>query len=442
MCNKTLRIFLILLFSSPPLSFTPSICYNYENNTYKRDVYMKYVVILGDGMADHPVPQLDHKTPLQFAKKPNMDFLARHGETGLVKTVPEGIPPGSDAANLSVMGFNPKEYYTGRSPLEAVSMGIELSDTDVAFRCNLITLSGEEDYSKKIMIDYSSDEISSEEAAVLIKEVNRLFESKDIRFHPGISYRHCMVWNNGPVGLNCTPPHDILEKGIAPYLPAGEHGMRLLSMMMESSKFLPDHPINRARLEKGLRPANSIWLWGEGRKPLLKKFEEKYNLKGSVISAVDLIKGIGLCAGLRSIDVEGATGNIHTNFRGKAEAALKELDAGSDFVYIHIEAPDECGHRYEIENKVRSIEIIDELVVGPLLREMEKYDDYRVLLLPDHPTPLSLRTHTSEPVPFALYHKNCEKVSGVMGYDEFQAKKTGLYVEEGYTLMDRFINFR
>jgi 2,3-bisphosphoglycerate-independent phosphoglycerate mutase len=401
---------------------------------------MKYIVILGDGMADYPMPQLNNMTPLQYAKKTNMDFLSKNGQTGMVKTIPEGIPPGSDVANLSVMGYDPRQYYTGRSPLEAVSMGVKLSETDVTLRCNLVTLSDSEAYGNKTMIDYSSDEISSQEASELISEVNNHFKTDDIVFYPGISYRHCMVWKHGPVGYKLTPPHDILERKITQYLPQGENSMILLEMMAESNCFLKNHPVNKERIAKGLNPANSIWLWGEGRKPALPKFYDKYNLKGSVISAVDLIKGIGICAGLKPVDVEGATGNIHTNFKGKAEAVLKELESGMDFVYVHIEAPDECGHRYEVENKVKAIELIDNLMVGPILEGLEKYQQYKVLILPDHPTPLPLRTHTSEPVPFVLYSKNNPgKLSGVDGYDEFQAGSTGLFIEEGYTLMDFFI---
>lgn len=398
---------------------------------------MKYVVILGDGMADYPVPQLDNKTPLQYAKKPNIDELAKKSLIGLVKTVPDGIPPGSDAANLSVMGYNPKKYYTGRSPLEAVSMGIELSDTDVALRCNLVTLSEHEDYANKTMIDYSSDEISTEEAKILIEAVNQALKTETINFYPGISYRHCMVWDNGKTGLGCTPPHDILEKKITDFLPKESSGL-LLDLMIKSYDILSQHPVNIARQQKGLRPANSIWLWGEGKKPMLSSFQEKYSISGSVISAVDLLKGIGICAGLTSIDVEGATGNIHTNFSGKAAAALEALKT-DDFVYVHIEAPDECGHRYEVENKPRSIELIDEKVVGPILEGIKAFGDYRILVLPDHPTPLSLRTHTSEPVPFILYDSTDEKVSGVTGYDEEQAKTSGVLIDEGYTLMDLFI---
>jgi len=400
---------------------------------------MKYVVILGDGMADYRVPQLGNRTPLQCAEKPNMDFLAAYGETGMVRTIPEGIPPGSDAANLSVMGYNPRIYYTGRSPLEAISMGISLEATDLAFRCNLVTLSEESNYEDKTMIDYSSDEISSAESAILIEEVNRHFKTGVIRFHSGISYRHCMIWGNCSETFKLTPPHDILEKKIAEYLPKGSGGQQIYNMMKESYAFLKDHPINKSRLERGLRPANSIWLWGEGKKPALSKFKDKYNLNGSVVSAVDLIKGIGICAGLRTVDVEGATGNINTNFLGKAEAALKELDSGIDFVYVHVEAPDECGHRHEIENKVKAIEFIDRQVVGTIMKGIEKYEDYALMVLPDHPTPLSLRTHTSDPVPYVIYRKNNNKTSGVNGYDEFQAKRTGIFIEEGYKLMDRFI---
>lgn len=400
---------------------------------------MKYVVVLGDGMADYRVAQLGNRTPLQCANKPNIDFLAAHGETGMVKTIPDGIPPGSDAANLSVMGYDPEKYYTGRSPLEAVSMGVELFETDLAFRCNLVTLDISSDYESATMIDYSSDEITTAEAAELMDEINRNLSTDTITFHPGISYRHCMVWSNGSGSRIMTPPHDILEKNISSFLPSGDSSEMILSMQKKSYEILKDHPINQSRIERGLRPANSIWLWGEGKKPALPKFIDKYGKKGSVVSAVDLIKGIGLCAGLESIDVEGATGNIHTNFKGKAEAALKELKDGKDFVYVHVEAPDECGHRFEIDNKVKSIELIDSLVVRTLLEGLKDYEDYSILVLPDHPTPLSLRTHTSEPVPYILYRKSTKKHSGVAGYDEFQAQRTGVYIKDGYTLMDRFL---
>ncbi len=400
---------------------------------------MKYVVVLGDGMADYRMPQLGNRTPLQCAKKPNIDYLAANGEIGMVKTIPEGIPPGSDAANLSVMGYDPEKFYTGRSPLEAVSMGVELSDTDLAFRCNLVNLSVEGDYETSTMVDYSSDEISTSEASELIKEVNKYLSNDNITFYPGISYRHCMVWHNGRGSRKMTPPHDILEKNISSFLPAGDSSEMMLEMQKKSYEILKDHPVNKARIARGLRPANSIWLWGEGKRPAIPKFIDKYGIKGSVVSAVDLIKGIGICAGLDSIDVEGATGNINTNFRGKAEAALKELRKGSDFVYVHVEAPDECGHRYEIDNKVRSIELIDSEIVGVLLEGLKSFDDYSIMVLPDHPTPLSLRTHTPEPVPYIIYRKGSHKPSGIAGYDEFQAQRTGIFVDKGYTLMDRFL---
>jgi len=403
---------------------------------------MKYIVVLGDGMADYRMPELDNLTPLEKAKKPNIDRLAQKGRMGMVKTVPDGIAPGSDVANLSVMGYNPKVYYSGRSPLEAVSMGINLKDTDVTFRCNLVTLSDEEEYSQKTMIDYSSDEISTKEAGELIAEIQRHFGTSDITFYNGISYRHCMVWHNGSLDFKLTPPHDILERKITEYMPKGPYSETIIKMMVESYNILKDHPVNRERIAKGLRPANSIWIWGEGKKPALSSFNDKYKITGSVISAVDLIKGIGICAGLDSIDVEGATGNIHTNFLGKAQAALNEIEKGKDFVYVHLEAPDECGHRHEIENKVKSIELIDELVVGTLLNGLEKYRDYRIMILPDHPTPLSLRTHTSEPIPFLIYQKCDEIDSGCTGYDEFQAKESGIMINDGYTLMDSFIKLK
>lgn len=400
---------------------------------------MKYVVILGDGMADYPVPELGLKTPLQSAYKPNIDKLARLGEVGMVKTIPNGIPPGSDAANLSVLGYNPRLYYTGRSPLEAASIGVELSGTDLAMRCNLVTLSSEEAYENKTMVDYSSDEISTGEAAEIIATIQEHFGNELFKYHAGISYRHCLVWKDGPSGLKLTPPHDILERKVAEYLPSGENSEKLLDMMKRSFDILKNHPVNKSRVERDLRPANSIWLWGDGRKPSIPLFSEKYDVKGTIISAVDLLKGIGKCAGMNSVDVEGATGNINTNFRGKGQAVLDELKAGADFVYVHVEAPDESGHRYEIDNKVKSIEMIDKYIAGPVLEGLKQYEDYSILVLPDHPTPLSLRTHTSEPVPYILYRSCNETASGVQGYDEQQAAATGMYIEEGYKLMDRFI---
>jgi len=400
---------------------------------------MKYVVILGDGMADRPVPELGNKTPLQRAKKPNMDYLARNGEIGKVKTIPDGFSTGSDVANLSVLGYDPRLYHTGRSPLEAASMGINMGKSDMAFRCNLVNLSEDEPYENKRMIDYSSDEITTQESEQLIKEIDKHLGNDIIKYYPGISYRHCMIWKNSPEGFQLTPPHDITGRCISDYIPRGKDSELLLEMMKKSVDILKNHPVNIKRIERGLKPANSIWLWGQGRKPQLSSFYEKYSIKGSVISAVDLIKGIAACSGLKSIDVEGATGNIDTNYSGKAEAAIKELENGSDFVYIHIEAPDECGHRYEIDNKVKAIEMIDEFIIGPVLKHLSKYEDFKIMVLPDHATPLEIRTHSPEPVPYIIFQKTKAKDSGIQAYDEFNAEKTGIFIEEGHTLMDRFI---
>ena len=398
---------------------------------------MKYAVILGDGMADTPVPMLGGKTPLEAAEKPNMDLLAKRGELGLVKTVPDTCKPGSDVANLSVMGYDPARYYTGRSPLEAVSIGIPLKDSDRTFRCNLVTLSEEEPYAEKTMVDYSSDEISTPEADELIRAVDEALRTDLIRFHTGISYRHCMVWDGAPQDFTLTPPHDISDRKIADYLPRGSRADAVLAMMEKSYALLKDHPVNAARRARGLRPANSIWLWGDGSKPQLPAFREKYGVRGAMISAVDLLKGIGICAGLRSIDVAGATGNIHTNFDGKAAAAIQALTQdGDDFVYIHVEAPDECGHRGETENKVRSIELIDEKIVGPLMRALEG-QPHSILVLPDHPTPLAIRTHSGDPVPYILYRTG--GTGSGLAYTEANAASAGVFGEPGHTLMDRFL---
>ena len=319
---------------------------------------MKYVVVLYDGMADYPVPALGGKTPMAVAKKPNLDFLAKHGEVGLVRTVAEGLKPGSDVANMSVLGFDPKKCYTGRSPLEAASMGVELLDTDVTLRTNLVTLSDEPKYEDKTMVDYCAGDISTEEAHEIIKSVQEKFGNDRFRFYPGVSYRHCLVWSNGTTELgNMTPPHDISGRVIGEYLSSSENAKELIAMMKESYDFLMQHPVNKKRISEGKHPANSIWLWGEGKKPALPSFYETFGKKGAIISAVDLLKGIAKCAGMAAPEVEGATGYIDTNFEGKARAAVEELKNGCDLVYIHFEAPDECGHRNEPENKVKSIVI-------------------------------------------------------------------------------------
>ncbi|MCI6887358.1 MAG: cofactor-independent phosphoglycerate mutase [Lachnospiraceae bacterium] len=401
---------------------------------------MKYIVMLGDGMADYPIEALGGKTPLEMAKKPNIDRLARGGELGMVKTVPDGMKPGSDVANLSAMGYNPQECYTGRSPLEAVSIGIEMSDTDVAFRCNLVTLSDEPEYADKTMVDYSSGEITTAEAAELIRAVDAAFRTDEILFYPGISYRHCMIWHEGPVGLELTPPHDISDRKVAEYLPKNPV---ILDLMKRSYEVLKDHPVNQARVARGLNPANSIWLWGEGTRPGVSLFEETYGVKGSVISAVDLIKGIGICAGMKVIEVEGATGNIDTNFKGKGEAALKTLLDGQDLVYIHVEAPDECGHHGDLEGKIRSIELIDEQIVGPLLAGLEEAgEEYSILVMPDHPTPIAIKTHVSDPIPYLLYRSNAPVESGVETYTEKTGASTGRYLAQGFELMSHLLNNR
>ena len=398
---------------------------------------MKYIVMLGDGMADYPLEALGGRTPLEAAEKPNIDGLAQFGELGMVKTVPNGMKPGSDVANLAAMGYDPASCYTGRSPLEAVSIGINMSDTDVAFRCNLVTLSGEGPYEDKVMADYSAGEITTAEASELIQAIAQELSTDELVFYPGISYRHCMIWHKGPVGLDLTPPHDISDRRITQYLPGNE---MILDLMCRSFHVLDRHPVNEARRAKGLNPANSIWLWGEGTRPGVTGFEKAYGVKASVISAVDLIKGIGICAGMKVIEVEGATGNLDTNFKGKGQAALETLLEGQDLVYIHVEAPDECGHHGDVEGKVRAIERIDQDIVGPLLDGLAKAgEEYSILVMPDHPTPLSLKTHIADPVPYLLYRSTDRQASGINSYTEAAAAGTGRYEEHGCSLMRRLL---
>jgi 2,3-bisphosphoglycerate-independent phosphoglycerate mutase len=401
---------------------------------------VKYLVMLCDGMADEPNEALGNSTPMEKANKPCMDSLAAKAEVGIVKTVAEGLKPGSDVANLSVLGYEPAVYYSGRSPLEAASIGIDLKDTDVTLRCNLVTLSDEEDYEKKTILDYCADDISSEEAKILIEYIQEKLGNDKFRFYPGVSYRHCLVWRNGnPHPGVLTPPHDITGKVITDYIPKGEAVDELYDLMKKSYDLLKDHPVNKARIARGKRPANSIWLWGEGTKPLLDNFSEKFGKKGSMISAVDLLKGIAICAGMNSVDVEGATGYLDTNFDGKCKAAIEEFKKGADLVYIHVEAPDECGHRGEIENKVKAIEMIDEHILAPVVEFLRGYDDFAVLVCPDHPTPLSIRTHTSTPVPYLIYDSKNEINSGVKVFCEKEARETGNYIEKGFTMMNYFL---
>jgi 2,3-bisphosphoglycerate-independent phosphoglycerate mutase len=405
---------------------------------------MKYIIILGDGMADRPVASLGQRTPLQAARKPRMDQLARQGTTGLVKTIPDHLAPGSDTANMSVMGFDPQRFYTGRSPLEAISMSIDLRPGDVAFRTNLVTLSTEPDYASRTLLDYSADEITSEEAARLIDVLNDHFADDKFHFYAGKSYRHCLIWKQGQTAMHLVPPHDILTRVIGEYLPSGEGSGRLLAMMQESAIFLPAHPVNQDRMRRKLNPANAIWIWGQGTRPTLPVLSESYGLRGSVISAVDLIQGLGICLGLRVVEVPGATGNIHTNFRGKAEYAIREFERGQDYVYLHVEAPDECGHRAEVANKVAAIERIDEDIVAPVWDYLEQRrkatgEDYRILLLPDHPT-----RFPSEPIRPTRCPLPPTAATGFSGAARRPMTKTAagnppFFIKEGHTLFGRFV---
>lgn len=403
-------------------------------------VKVKYLVMLCDGMADEPVEQLGNVTPMEKAEKPCMDFLASKGEVGMVKTVATGLKPGSDVANLSVLGYEPAVYYSGRSPLEAASIGIDLKDTDVTLRCNLVTLSDEPNYEDKTMVDYCADDISTAEAKVLIDFIEENLGNDIFKFYSGVSYRHCLVWSNGnPHPGELTPPHDISNRVITEYIPKGKDTAKLYELMKKSYDLLKDHPVNLDRIARGKRPANSIWLWGEGTKPQLDSFEGKFGKKGSMISAVDLLKGIAICAGMNSVDVEGATGYIDTNFEGKCKAAIDEFKNGADFVYVHVEAPDECGHRGEMENKVKAIELIDKHILQPVVEFLKSYDDFAVLVCPDHPTPLAIRTHSSNPVPYLIYSSKCERDSKVKCFCEREAEQTGDYIAKGFTMMEYFL---
>lgn len=397
---------------------------------------MKYIVILGDGMAGEPLAELGGRTTLETAATPNMDALASMGMMGLAKMVPDGMKPGSDVANLAVLGYDPERNYSGRSPLEALSVGVAMEPTDIIFRCNLVTLSEEEPYEQKTIIDHSSGEISSEDADILMDAVREAFNSDEFQFYSGTSYRHITVWNNGSV-LEFEPPHDHLGQVIGPFLPKEE----LFRAMMEKSfDILNNHPLNIKRAAEGKNKANSLWFWGAGTKPFLSNFKEKTGLNGAMISAVDLLKGIAVGAGMQVINVEGATGSLHTNYEGKANAAVKALlEDGQDFVYIHVEAPDEMGHQGSVTDKVQAIEYLDSRIVGPVKAAMDASgEDYRMLVLPDHPTPIRIRTHSSDPVPYVIYdsRRQARKISR---YSEAEAAATGAHTEKGYQLMEQFL---
>jgi len=399
---------------------------------------MKYIVVLGDGMADEPLAQLNNKTPLMAAKTPQLDLLAAKSELGLAHTIPKGMKPGSDTANLAVLGYNPKVYYSGRSPLEALSIGVDMKATDIAIRCNVVTLSEEDEpYEEKTILDHSSGEISTEDAAVLIDAIRCEMENDSYKFYVGTSYRHLTIWNMGNV-VDLVQPHDILGRVIGENLPQQAD---LREMMRKSYDILNNHPINLERKAKGLNKANSLWFWGAGTKPKLTSFEEKNHKKGAMISAVDLLKGIAIGAGMKVIEVPGADGTLHTNYEGKAMAAVKVLlEEDYDFVYIHVEAPDEMGHQGNIPNKIQSIEFLDQRVIKIVMQEMKKAgEDYRMLVMPDHPTPIRCRTHTSDPVPYLLYDSTAEQNNG-WHYNEAEAKLSGNVLEEGYTVINKLFN--
>ena len=402
---------------------------------------MKYLVLIPDGMADEPIAELGGLTPMQKADKPTMDMLAKKSFVGTVSNVPEGMVPESDTANMAILSFDPKIYSKGRSPLEAVSMGIEMKPDETAYRCNVVTLTEEQkNYEDRIILDHSADEISTAEADLLIKALEENMGDDIRKFYTGISYRHCLIWKNGNDTYNFMRPHDILGKRIGDYLPKVENGgAEFLELMRKSYDILKDHPVNVERKKRGLKPANSAWLWSPGKKPQLPSFKEKWGLDATVISAVDLIKGIGLCAEMKSIDVEGATGNVHTNYDGKAKATIEAFKNGAELVYVHVEGPDECGHRAETDNKVLSIELIDKKILAPVYEYLNGCgEDYKIMVLPDHPTPIHMRTHTITPVPFMIYSSK-EVKDGVDRFDEDSAIAKNSYIPNGYTLMEHLI---
>lgn len=398
---------------------------------------MKYIVVLGDGMADEPIARLGGRTPLDYAKTPNMDRLSRLSEIGMVQTIPRGMKPGSDTANLAVLGYDPVKYYSGRSPLEALSIGVPMKDTDIAVRCNIVTLSEEDvPFEERTIIDHSSSEISTEDCTVLLKEAAKYLADETYQFYPGTSYRHCLIWNHGRI-VELAQPHDVLGQKIGPYLPKEP---ALLNMMKKSYEILAAHPLNAERKKKGLNPANCCWFWGAGTKPALSSFEEKTGKRGMMVSAVDLLKGIAVGAGMGVALVEGANGGLNTNYEGKVDAAVKALtEDGYDFAYIHLEAPDEMGHQGSVEKKVKAIENLDGRIIGPLVEKLEQAgEEFRLLVLPDHPTPIRLRTHTPDSVPYMLYDSR-KPGEHTWHYNEAESRKSGFFTAEGYRLIERLL---
>ncbi len=397
---------------------------------------MKNFVLVFDGMADRPVPELGNATPMDKADAPALAEISKHGIVGTVLNVPAALRPESDTANLAIMSYDPLIYSNGRSPLEALSLGIDLNAEDTAVRCNVVTLSEADSYEDRVMLDHSADEISSEEAKILIDFIQDKLGSDTVHFYPGVSYRHCSVWKNADPKFVFTPPHDIIGKRIGDYLPSGNEGQKYLDAMKKSAELLADHPVNLKRIADGKNPANSVWFWSPGKKPALPCFDEKWGLKSAVISAVDLIKGIAIAAKMKSIDVEGATGNIHTNYEGKAEAAINAFKDGYNYVYVHVEAPDECGHRGEIENKVLSIEYIDKRILAPVKKHLDSTGEaYRIMCLPDHPTPIEIRTHSREHVPFVIFSSEASFNMLNGKFNEFNAAATGLDISDGTKLL-------
>ena len=400
---------------------------------------MKYIILQGDGMADYPLEVLGGKTPLQAAKTDHMDWLAAHGVFGIAHVIPPGFPPGSDVGNMSIMGYDPAIYHTGRSPLEAASMGVALGTTDIAFRCNLVTLAGSG--SDTIMEDFTAGHITTSEASDIIRDIGRQLGGNGIEFFPGVSYRHLMVWRDGKEKMETTPPHDITDQKTINYMPKGDGAARLLELIAASQPILAEHPVSKRRRSEGQRSPTSIWLWGQGRAPALPPLTERFGIKGGVISAVDIIHGLGVYAGLERIEVPGITGFLDTNYRGKGDYGVKSLEK-NDLVFIHVEATDEAGHMGDVEKKIQAIEDFDEKVVGTVLNGMAHRKDWRLLLMPDHPTSIALKTHVADPVPFVLYSAQEPRNNGSVGYNETDAAKTGVVAKHAFRLMEALIEGR